>query len=54
VLPKGTRIAQCISVKRESWVAETSSFTADDERKLHDSRNALGREPDLYRRKLRA
>lgn len=54
VLPKGTPIAQCIPVKRESWTAETTCFTADDEQRVHELREAIKREPGLYRRKFRA
>jgi hypothetical protein len=53
VLPKGTPIAQCIPVKRESWIAQTSSFTAEEARRVHEFRNAIRREPDLYRKKIR-
>ena len=54
VLPKGTPIAQCIPVKRESWTAQTSSFTAEETQRIHEMRNALRREHDLYRKKFRA
>jgi hypothetical protein len=54
VLPKGTPVAQCIPVRREDWVARTSSFTADDTQRVHDLRDAMRREPDMYRRKFRA
>ena len=30
VLPKGTPVAQCIPVKRETWVARTLPFTAEE------------------------
>lgn len=54
VLPKGTPIAQCIPVKREAWVAQTSSFTADEARQVHELRNEIKRQPGLYRQKFRA
>jgi hypothetical protein len=54
VLPKGTPIAQCIPVKREDWVAQISSFTEDEMRRVHEMRNEIRTEPGLYRRKFRA
>ena len=54
VLPKGTPIAQCIPVKREDWVAQISSFTEDETRRVHEMRNEIRAEPGLYRRKFRA
>ncbi|MDA9435876.1 hypothetical protein [Bradyrhizobium sp. CCBAU 51627] len=54
VLPKGTPIAQCIPVRRESWTSEVSAFTAEDTRRMHELQDALRREPDLYRRQFRA
>lgn len=54
VLPKGTPIAQCIPVKRDSWVAQTSSFTPEETKQVHEFRNALRRQSDLYRKKIRA
>ena len=40
VLPKGTPIAQCIPVKRENWIAQTSSFTEEETRRVHELQNA--------------
>jgi hypothetical protein len=54
VLPKGTPIAQCIPVKRENWIAQTSSFTEEETRRIHELQNEIIREPGLYRRKFRA
>ncbi|MDN5000762.1 DUF6065 family protein [Bradyrhizobium sp. GCM10027634] len=53
VLPKGTPIAQCIPVRRESWTSEVSAFTAEDTRRMHELQDTLRREPDLYRRQFR-
>jgi len=52
-LPKGTPIAQCIPVKRDNWIAETSCFTAEKTQAVHEFRNVMRRETGLYRRKLR-
>jgi hypothetical protein len=54
VLPRGTPIVQCMPVKRETWVAETDVFTADDTRRVHELKTAIVREPGLYRRLYRA
>ncbi|KJC62035.1 hypothetical protein UP10_01195 [Bradyrhizobium sp. LTSPM299] len=53
VLPKGTPIAQCIPVKRDSWTAQTSVFTAEETKRVHEFRNELGRQHDLYRKNFR-
>jgi len=36
VLPKGTPGAQCMAVKRESWVAHTAPLTADETQQVHE------------------
>jgi hypothetical protein len=36
VLPKGTPVAQCVPVKRESWVLDTGPFTAEEAQRVHD------------------
>ncbi len=54
VLPKGTPIAQCMPVKRETWKASFAAFTDEDTRSVHELTTAVGQEPGLYRRKFRA
>lgn len=54
VLPRGTPIAQCIPVKRESWVAETTIFTDDDAQRAHELMSEIAREKGVYRRRFRA
>jgi hypothetical protein len=54
VLPRGTPIAQCVPVKRDKWILETTVFTPDDTRRVHDLQGAIKREPGLYRRMFRA
>jgi hypothetical protein len=54
VLPKGTPVAQCMPVKRETWDARIESMSADDTKRLYDMMSAIGREPDLYRHRFRA
>jgi hypothetical protein len=54
VLPKGTPIAQCLPAKRETWVAHTAAFTADETQQVHELKTRISREPGLYRRQFRA
>ena len=53
VLPKGTPIAQCIPVKRDNWIAETSAFSAEKTAAVHAFRNEMRGATGLYRRQLR-
>jgi hypothetical protein len=53
VLPKGTPIAQCVPVKRESWVGAFEAMSRDDNTRLVDVRDALGRDTDVYRHQFR-
>jgi hypothetical protein len=54
VLPKGTPVAQCLPVKRESWVAHTAPLTADETQQVHELTTAINRESGFYRRQFRA
>ena len=54
ILPKGTPIAQCIPVKRESWVCETSPFTPEETQQAREFRDTMRGESGLYRRQFRA
>jgi hypothetical protein len=54
VLPKGTPVAQCMPVKRESWVARTATFTKEEAQRAHDLTTAIYRETGIYRRQFRA
>lgn len=54
VLPKGTPIAQCVPVRRESWGARTVPFTPEEAQRAHDLSSAIDREPGVYRRQFRA
>jgi antitoxin (DNA-binding transcriptional repressor) of toxin-antitoxin stability system len=54
VLPRGTPVAQCVPVKRESWIARIAPLTAEEAQRAHDLTKAISREPGLYRRKFRA
>jgi hypothetical protein len=54
VLPKGTPVAQCVPVKRDTWAADTSSLTAEETKCVHELTKQINREPGLYRRLFRA
>jgi len=54
VLPKGTPVAQCLPVKRESWSARLATLSDDETARIMKTRDALAREPDVYRRQFRA
>jgi hypothetical protein len=54
VLPKGTPIAQCIPIRRESWAATTAVLTDDETQAAHDLMMEIGREKGVYRRRFRA
>jgi hypothetical protein len=53
LLPKGTPIAQCLPVKRESWSARFEPLSGEDNAHLIATRDAIGREADVYRRQFR-
>jgi hypothetical protein len=54
VLPKGTPIAQCTPVKRQDWVAQTTTMTDEQTQRAHNLLNDIGRERGIYRRQFRA
>ncbi|NPV21716.1 MULTISPECIES: hypothetical protein [Bradyrhizobium] len=54
VLPKGTPVAQCIPVKRQTWAMQTSAFTEEEIADIHEVRDALKRETGVYRKRFRA
>ncbi|MDB5548257.1 MAG: hypothetical protein JWP21_1704 [Tardiphaga sp.] len=54
VLRKGTPVAQCIPVKRDTWQVRTDTFSADDTQRVHDLSSAIYRETGIYRRQFRA
>jgi hypothetical protein len=54
VVPKGTPVAQCLPVKRESWAAYFATLSDEDTARIIKTRDAIGREPDVYRRRFRA
>jgi hypothetical protein len=54
VLPKGTPVAQCIPVKRESFAVSTATMTQEETQRAHDLSSAIYRETGVYRRQFRA
>jgi hypothetical protein len=54
VLPKGTPVAQCMPVKRESWEARIETLTSEDAARLRDLSSAIDRTPGIYRHQFRA
>jgi hypothetical protein len=54
VLPKGTPVAQCIPVKRESWVARTARLSDEDAAQINELSDEIARETGIYRRQYRA
>ncbi len=53
VLAKGTPVAQCIPVRRESWSARVEPFSAEDEQRMRALMDDIGRERGVYRRRFR-
>jgi hypothetical protein len=54
VLPKGTPVAQCLPVKRESWSARFDVLSGDAAARLIETRDALSRQTGVYRHQFRA
>jgi hypothetical protein len=54
VVPKGTPIAQCIPVKRESWNARFDMLSGEATKRMIETRSAIGRDTDVYRHQFRA
>jgi hypothetical protein len=54
VLPRGTPVAQCFPVRRETWVARTETFSEEEAQRAHDLLNEIRREKGVYRRRFRA
>jgi hypothetical protein len=54
VLPKGTPVAQCFPVRRETWVARTETFSDEEAQSAHELLGEIRREKGVYRRRFRA
>jgi hypothetical protein len=54
IIAKGTPVAQCIPVNRESWAAKFETITGDAAQRLHDVSMTLALEQGVYRHEFRA
>src|SRR5262245_26621921 len=54
VLPKGTPVAQCISVKRENFLEDFGVLSEEAAQKLLSTAGAIAGETGIYRRQFRA
>jgi hypothetical protein len=54
VLPKGTPVAQCVPIKRESWGGQFETLSGEDTTRLLAMKKVLRRDPGVYRRQFRA
>jgi hypothetical protein len=53
VLPKGTPVAQCLPVKRETWAGRTGTLSDEEIRRLEKLSTAISLETGIYRRQFR-
>ena len=53
VLPKGTPVAQCMPVKRESWVGSVETLSGEQVTRARDLEHTMDNETGLYRREFR-
>jgi hypothetical protein len=53
-LAKGTPVAQCLPIRRESWTDRFDTITGEAAERLHEIGTALAVGTDLYRREFRA
>jgi hypothetical protein len=54
VLPKGTPVAQCLPIRRETIVEEFGILSEEDVQRLRDTGRAVSTEASVYRREFRA
>jgi hypothetical protein len=52
VLAKGTPIAQCFAIKRETWAARIETFTSEEAGWVRDLTAEIAREKGVYRRRF--
>jgi hypothetical protein len=53
-LAKGTPVAQCLPMKRDSWTAHFDTIAGEAAGRLHETAVTVAREPGTYRRQFRA
>ena len=54
VLPKGTPVAQCLPVKRETWSATFEELSSEGVMRMIETQDATDSESGVYRRQFRA
>ena len=54
VLPKGTPVAQCLPVKRETWSANFEELSTEGVARMIETQDATDSESGVYRRQFRA
>jgi hypothetical protein len=54
VLPKGTPVAQCLPIKRDTWTAQFETISGEAAARLQELAAAVIQEPGIYRRQFRA
>lgn len=54
VLPKGTPVAQCLPVKRETWGLRTEPLSPEQAERLRETARLVSSDTDVYRRQFRA
>lgn len=53
ILPKGTPVAQCLPIRRESWTSRFETFSTQEAEQMIRTREAIGQDADVYRRHFR-
>ncbi len=53
IVPKGTPVAQCLPVKRDSWIGRFETLTSEAAARLASTREAMRRETGVYRHQFR-
>jgi hypothetical protein len=53
VLKKGTPVAQCLPVKRESWTGRFEVLSGDADERMIETRDAIRRDSGVYRHQFR-
>lgn len=53
VLPKGTPVAQCVPVKRETWTARFEDLSGEAAGRINEVKGMVAREREVYRHHFR-
>jgi len=54
VLPKGTPVAQCVPIKRETWTARFEDISGEAIERMSEVKHMLASEREIYRHHFRA